>query len=96
MVTVPAPSASDSRRAAPEGVRGLVGVLAQLAAELLHRMCGRSPCRRCVQCPRPLNGELSERNPSVAHVLDEYNVFDTRPCLCRLALGASERVSLDD
>ena len=54
------PGASDSRRAAPEGVRGLVGVLAQLAGELLHRMCGRSPCRRCVQCPRPLNGELSE------------------------------------
>ena len=45
------------------------------------RMCGRSPCRRCVQCPRPLNGELSERNPSVAYVLDKYNVFDTRPCL---------------
>ena len=31
MVTVPAPSASDNRRATPEGVRGLVGVLAQLA-----------------------------------------------------------------
>ena len=39
--------------------------------------------------PWPIGG-------SVAYVLDEYNVFDTRPCLCRLALGASERVSPDD
>ena len=82
----PRPSASDSRRAAPwRGCVGFVGVLDELAAELLHRMCGRSPAAGVANAPDPFQKlNVAQRQTGVDRQHEEQLVLGG----CQVVNGA--------